>query len=247
MAKKLDEQLQRLDSNNAVYLQPSDDRQIDQVFMKLVCEFCMEYASGENVLEMGAGDQVMTPLLCKKYTNVTTIEGSETLLANLRDKMSNAQNWNGIHTLFEDYIPQDRYDLVFCTYVLEHVEYPSDLLRLIADKWLNSDGNVVIAVPHALSLHRRLAMQIGLVSHLSELGSTDAALEHFHCFSFVEMEKIIAQSGLRTKKRSGMFCKPLPNINLSSLSQRQLEGLFRLGCELPIEYSAALFYLCGKS
>jgi 2-polyprenyl-3-methyl-5-hydroxy-6-metoxy-1,4-benzoquinol methylase len=247
MSKKINEHLQRLDANNMVYLQPTDDRQIDQLFMKLVCEFCMDYANGENVLEMGAGDQVMTPLLCKKYKSVTTIEGSQTLLENLRDKLSSTQNWRGIHTLFEDYIPQDRYDLVLCTYVLEHVEYPSDVLRLIADKWLTPDGNVVIVVPHALSLHRRLAQQIGLVSHLSELGSTDVALEHFHCFSFVEMEKLIAQSGLRIKKRSGMFCKPLPNIDLSALSQRQLEGLFRLGCELPIEYSAALFYLCGKS
>ncbi len=41
----------------------------------------------------------------------------------------------------------------------------------------------------------------------------------------------------------GMFTKSLPNSFLTNCNSEQLSGLFELGLELPIEYSAGIFFL----
>jgi 2-polyprenyl-3-methyl-5-hydroxy-6-metoxy-1,4-benzoquinol methylase len=231
-----------LDANAATYLNPTPDRRVDQVFMDLVSDFVIGRLSGDRVLELGAGDQIWTPKLAKKFRSVTTVDGSAELLKALTPRLQGVV-WQPVCSLFEDYEPAERFQTVLMTYVLEHVEDPAALLRRAREKWLNEGGTVAVVVPHALSLHRRLAVAMNLIPFAGWLGETDRRLEHHHCFAWYDLERLLSDSGFRVVERHGLLAKPLPNSMLVSCDRQQLEGLFRLGLELPIEYAGAVYFL----
>ena len=99
------------------------------------------------------------------------------------------------------------------------------------------------ALPRALSLHRRLAVQMRLASCPDELGETDRRLGHKRVFRHDTMRNTLEQAGFEVIEQFGMICKALPNILLANCNDDQLRGLFELGCALPIEYSGAIGFI----
>ena len=155
--------------------------------MDMVAEYIIGKMSGERILELGAGEQVWTPRMVARFPHVTTLDGSPDLLESMTARLADtpgATRWAPVHTYFEDYVPEQRFDTVVATYVLEHVTDPALIVRLANTKWLKPGGQLVVAVPHGLSLHRRLAVKMGLASRPDELGETDQRLGHKHCFTY---------------------------------------------------------------
>lgn len=230
-----------LDVIASEYTEPTPDRIVDQKFFNFISRYVVSRLTAENVLELGIGDQVWTPLLTEKFTHVTTVDGSEHLLKAMQKKLA-ANNWTPVYSLFEEYEPERRYDMVLATYVLEHVDDPLLVLQLARRRWLKEGGRIVVVVPHALSLHRRLAVETGISAYPAQLGDTDRRMGHKHCFSCFDMEALIVDAGFRVIESKGMMIKVLPNRLLTELSNDQLEGLFKLGLTLPIEYSGAIYF-----
>lgn len=231
-----------LDSFKNEYLSPSPDREVDQNVLELAADYVIARLEGETVLELGVGDQVWTPKLADKFERVTTIDGSEELLAAMQNKLA-TKNWAPVVSYFEEYQPEELFDAVLMTYVLEHVDDPFLILQRARRHWVKESGSIAVVVPHALSLHRRLAVKMGLSSYCGELGDTDRRMGHKRCLTCFEMEKMIVDAGFVITERKGMFTKALPNSMLTQCTHDQLRGLFELGLELPIEYSAAIFFL----
>ena len=231
-----------LDAKQHEYLNPTQDRMADQKIIRLVADYAIGRVEGERVLEMGVGDQIWTPRLVKKYKHVTTIEGSQVLLDAMR-KSLNVLSWTPVCTLFEEYEPKEKFDTVFATYVLEHVDDPAAIVRQVKEKWLKPGGKLVVIVPHALSLHRRLAVCMGMIKYPGDLGEADHLVEHHRCFTCYEMHKLLVEAGYKVVESKGMITKVLPNSMLAQCTDEQLRGLFNLGLELPIEYAGAIYFL----
>ncbi len=235
-----------LDENSPEYLAPEPDRVVDQKILAMVADYLIPKVPAGNVLELGVGDQVWTPKLLAHCRHVATVDGSRVLLGHMEAALAGSalrERWTPEVSLFEEYAPKERFDAVAATYVLEHVEDPLRILKLARERWLRSGGTILTAVPHALSLHRRLAVKMGLIQNPSELGETDFRMEHMRCLTWTQMRDLLEQAGFRVAQYGGMFTKPLPNAMLTGLSDAQLRGLFELGTELPIEYSAAIYFL----
>ncbi len=224
------------------YLFPKPDRKVDQKIMELVSEFVISRLTGSRILELGIGDQIWTQKLLNKFADVTSVDGSADLLSAMQKKVT-GENWTPVLSSFEEYQPDQLFDTVLITYVLEHVDDPFLILRRARHKWLKEGGRLTVVVPHALSLHRRLAVKMGYLIHCEELGETDRRMGHKRCFTCYEMEKMIVNSGFKIVEKKGMFTKVLPNSMLVQCSDEQLQGLFKLGFELPIEYSAIIYFL----
>lgn len=230
----------RLDGLRDRYLEPTPDRRVDQYFMQLLADALVPSIRGPRVLELGVGDQVWTPRLCAAVPQVTTVEGARTLLEPLRERMM-SPGWTGVHALFEDYLPTERFDGVVATFVLEHVDDPTVIVERAARHWLRPGGELHVVVPHAHSLHRRLAVVMGLAEHVTDLGPTDQYLDHRRCFTLAALAALLGRAGFAIEERRGFLCKPLPNRDLVNLTSPQLAGLFQLGCELPIEFAATIY------
>jgi trans-aconitate methyltransferase len=235
-----------LDEFLPVYFDLTPDRIVDRKSMEFILEFVLPRIRGNRVLELGAGDQIWAPKLVERFHDVTTIEGSAELLKALERRLGPKTNWRGIVALFEDYRPAKPYDVVIATYVLEHVDDPEQILRIAHDYWLKSNGQIAIVVPHSLSLHRRLAVAMGLQQYPGELGETDRRVGHKRCLSFCEMEHLLWRTGFKVVEKRGFWTKVLPNAMLTHCTDEQLRGMFRLGMELPIEYAGIIYYLSER-
>jgi 2-polyprenyl-3-methyl-5-hydroxy-6-metoxy-1,4-benzoquinol methylase len=234
-----------LEQINAEYLNPTPDRGVDQKILDFVSDFVISRLSGDRILELGVGDQIWTPKLLDKFDDVTSVDGSSGLLAAMQEKLG-GKRWTSVCSLFEDYQPERTFDTVLATFVLEHVDNPEQILQLANQCWLKPGGRLAIVVPHALSLHRRLAVKMGLASYCGELGETDRRIGHKHAFTCYGMEKMLVEAGFQIIEQKGMFTKVLPNKMLVPCSDEQLRGLFELGLDLPIEYSTTIYFLAEK-
>jgi trans-aconitate methyltransferase len=242
----LREQLhEELETVKKEYLQPTPDRQVDTSIAQFISDFVISRLSGTRLLELGVGDQIWTPKLVEKFPHVTSIDASQELLDVMGSTLAakgKADRWTPVTTYFEDYVPEQRFDSMVATYVLEHVDDPAEIIGRANTHWLEPGGLISIVVPHALSLHRRLAVKMGMNAWPGQLGETDRRLGHKNCFTCYDMEKLLVDAGFEIVERRGMFTKLLPNILMVPCSEQQLRGMFELGLDLPIEYSSAIYF-----
>lgn len=219
----------------------SPDREVDRVILGFVADYVIPRLPGKRVLELGLGDGVWTPKLAAAFPELVSVDGSWELVNRAVEG-----GFYAVHSLFEDYTPALRFDTVIASYVLEHVDDPKVIVERARDVWLKPGGHLAVVVPHALSLHRRLAVRMGLSSHPGQLGPSDERMGHQRCFDCFEMERLLIDCGFSVRDRRGMFCKVLPNSMLAGCSGAQLRGMFELGLDLPIEYAASAYFLAQK-
>ena len=231
-----------LDGVSGEYIEPTPDRVVDQKLFEYISDYVIGRLEGTRVLELGVGDQAWTSKLLERFPDVTTVDGSARLLDVARRHLQDNSRWTPVHALFEEYTPDEPFDLVLATYVLEHVDSVEAILERARQHWLVPGGRIAVAVPHALSLHRRLAVTMGLANHVSELGETDARMGHRRCMTWQELEADLVNAGFEVVERKGLFTKALPNSALTACTDEQLKGLVELGLELPIEYSATIYF-----
>ena len=224
------------------YLQPSPEQEVDHFLISVIAEWAIPRLPGGRILELGAGHGVWTPKLLSAFAHVTTVDRSLRLLEAVAANLPSTVNWTPVCATFEEFQPETQFDTVLATYVLEHVESPLNLLMRIR-QWLRPGGTLALIVPNGLSLHRRLAVIMGLQSSPTQLGPTDKRLEHRHSFTPAETDGLLTDAGFRIMCRLGLIAKTLPNSLLVHCSPEQLRGLVLLGLELPIDMAGALFYL----
>ena len=116
-----------------------------------------------------------------------------------------------------------------------------------AARWLKPQGRLIVIVPNALSLHRRLAVAMGLTRAADELGESDVRLGHRWVFTIARMEANLAKAGLKVVRQAGWLTKPLPQAMMTDYSDALLEGLMKLGDELPMEHACFLAFDCRRA
>lgn len=140
---------------------------IDKRLIVFRFETLSPWLSGRHCLELGPGSGDSTFALLEIFESVTVVEGSQTLLSNLpaHPKLEK------IHSLVENFEPQKAFDFILADHVLEHVEDPRTILKPMKN-WLAPGGKIVVGVPNANSLHRLIALKMGLPPSLSSMKET---------------------------------------------------------------------------
>ncbi len=196
------------------------------------------------MLELGFGDDRWTEKLVARFGHSHVVDASEQLLETARAKYG--ARIHTYHSFFEEFAPPLLFNTVVASYVLEHVTDAVVVLRRAAE-WLAPGGHVIAVVPHADSLHRRLAVCMGLQPITTQLGPTDAKLGHRRVHTIEHMEREIAAAGLRVVRKRGTLCKPLPQGMMTGLSEQQLQGFMKLGDEMPMEYASSISFDCVRA
>lgn len=194
---------------------------------------------GSTCLELGPATGYMTKLLAGHFESVTAIEGSSSLLA----KIPEYKNVKKIHSLFEAYETDDRFDTIVCNHVLEHIEHPVPLLKKMRS-WLSLGGIIIIGVPNAKSFHRLAAVEMGLLKSEYELNDRDHALGHYRVYDQSTLKRDIAEAGLHIFAEGGIFMKFLSNKQtIELLSPEIIEAYFKLGDHYAAN-SAEIYCAC---
>ena len=183
-----------------------------------------------NVLEMGPAEGVMTELLASTGKAMTVVEGSSLFCNSLRQRLPSIRV---VHTLFEDFDPEDGFDNIIMGHVLEHVEDPLDIVTRVR-RWLKPGGCVFAAVPNARSLHRQAAVIMGLLSREDELNQRDQHHGHRRVFNPESFRSAFTQAGLRVDIFGGYYLKPISAGQIESdWSPAMIEAFMQMGERYP--------------
>lgn len=238
------EEINALEKIAAEYVQPDPGRLVDKKNIAMIADRVMSWIKGPEVLEMGFGDDEWTSRIVRKFGHSNIIDAAKILLEIPKEKYGDAVTT--YHSLFETFVPDKKFDTVIASFVLEHVEDPVSVLKDTLG-WLNDDGKLIAIVPHADSLHRRLAVTMGLQEKTSDLGGTDIRMGHRRVYDLASFEDDIKAAGYNIEMKKGFLIKLIPQSLMANFSDEMLKGLMELGDQIPIEYTASIGFVCIKA
>ncbi|HWV86675.1 MAG TPA: class I SAM-dependent methyltransferase [Capillimicrobium sp.] len=212
------------------YLAQIDDLDIEELQQALsMGPISRAVAGAERVLEMGYGTGLTVRELQARDVPIEVLEGSPLLVEEARRHHPGLVVHEG---LFETYAPGPVYDAVLALHIAEHVDDPRSLFAHVAT-WLRPGGRFVVAVPNAESLHRRLAVAMGLQERLDSKSQRDVLLGHQRVYTLDWLRSDVEAAGLRVVDELGWFIKTVPNSMMADYDESLLRALFDVSAELP--------------
>ena len=217
----------------------------DQVPDKFIEDICQQHccdwlqtliAPSDRVIELGYGEGITLSRLAPRAGHYTVVEGAQSLVDLMREKHPEV---DAAHALFEAYRPQEPCDKLLALHVLEHVDEPVTLLRHLRH-WLRPEGELVVVVPNRDSLHRQLAVLMGLQPALDTLSARDRVVGHQRVYDLASLEADLLDAGFEPFDRRGFFLKTLPNGMMLDHSPALVQALNQLGDRLPVTMTANL-------
>lgn len=160
------------------------------------------------------------------------------------------KNITFIYSLFEELKYQEEYDNVFCSYVLEHVKEPMEILE-VAYRALKPGGRLFITVPNATALSRQMALDMNLINDLYELTENDMLHGHRRVFDLHSLRELLDQSPFIVCKSGGTFVKEFADFQLDQMidqkiiGEEQMYGMQKLAERYP-ELSGSIYAVCEK-
>jgi SAM-dependent methyltransferase len=202
-----------------------------------------------SALELGSFKGDFTKRLLQLFPSITCVEASSAAIAEAKQMLPDKIRF--IEGTFESLDLQEKFDNIFLTHVLEHVDDAVGVLRRINDEWLCDKGRLFLVCPNANAPSRQIAVKMELISHNSAITPGEAKHGHHRTYSLDTLERDAVAAGLRVVQRSGIFFKALANfqwdkiLNTDVISQEYLDGCYALGQVYP-DLCASIFLLCEK-
>ena len=211
-------------------------------FIEDICQqYCCDWLASlirpqDRVVELGYGEGITLSRLGSRAGRYTVVEGAGSLVSEIRKRHAGV---DVVHALFEDYRPTEPYDRLLALHVLEHVDDPVALARHLRG-WLAPQGEIVVVVPNRESLHRRLAVLMGLQPALDSLSPRDLLVGHQRVYDLETLEQHLQEAGFEPFERRGFFLKTLPNGMMLDHSSELIQALNVLGDQVPVTMTANL-------
>jgi 2-polyprenyl-3-methyl-5-hydroxy-6-metoxy-1,4-benzoquinol methylase len=220
----MNDYIARLEEIAEVHLQKHPAHIVDNKALALDRAKMIPFIKGPKVLELGCGDGDWTPEMIQIFGSSYVVDASRKLLDNVRKV--NGEKVITFESLFEEFEPPDglKFNTVVATHVLEHVDDPVAVLKQ-AKKWLAPDGVVLIIVPNAMSIHRQLAVLMGIQETVYDFSPRDHEVGHQRVYDMQAMRKDVAQAGYEILFERGLFLKVLPNGMMTEFSDALLKAL----------------------
>lgn len=189
---------------------------------------CLEYAKGLTALDIPCGDGLITAELVKHFSKVVGVDASFTHLEKAKKRLPAVEFYHG---LIEDFSYPYKFDNIFMLNVLEHVAAP--VLSLANMKTLLAQGGrLIIHVPNAEALNRKIAVEMGTLLSCEELSPFDIQIAgHRRAYTMDTLIKDVEAAGLSVKATGGVFLKMLSSPQMDWFLRNGLwqEGGFGWG------------------
>jgi 2-polyprenyl-3-methyl-5-hydroxy-6-metoxy-1,4-benzoquinol methylase len=206
---------------------------------------CLENARGTSLLDIACGDGMMTESFAKHFKRVVGVDASGKHLDMARKRVSQAEFYE---CLIEDFNLKEHFDSVFMLDLLEHVIDPIAVLKKAAG-FLSNDGVLIIHVPNAYAINRRLAVLMETLESCTELSPFDVQIAgHRRSYSMESLKKDIDQAGLHILQTGGIFYKMLSTPQMDWFLKNGLwesgHGWGRTGMETSKDWKAEFCRAC---
>jgi SAM-dependent methyltransferase len=214
----------------------SDDSSQQRLMRELEIRTFRPYVQGGRSLELGCEIGYMSELIAPLVDHLDIVDGSQEFLDQTSKR--NLPNAHYHCCLFEEFQPEQPYDSVFASHVLEHLLDVATVLKMVKHA-LTPQGCLLVAVPNARALSRQLARQMGLIDSLTGLTPNDLRGGHRRVYDRVSLNRDLEAAGFEIVAQGGIFFKFLADFQMDRmidsgiLGAEQCEGLYRLGFEYP--------------
>ena len=193
---------------------------------------------GDRVLELGAATGLMTAELAGEGRAIEAVDRSAPYLERLR-----ARGLPGVTAREGDVEAVDvpgPFEHVLATNLLHELGDPSAFLAACRER-LAAGGLLHVSLPNPRSLHRIMAVELGMLGSLHDLSTRG---ERYGTRRLLDAEEVVGLArgaGLECAHREGVLVKPFDNARMASLPPELLEGLDRLARHLPEHGAMNLF------
>ena len=213
------------------YLNAADDTidQFERAQLHSVPRLIEAIAGRAPVLEMGFGTGHITAELLRCGVPLEVVEGSPVLVDEARRRHPELAVH---HAMFETFEPETPYGALLALHVLEHVEDPVELLVAMRS-WLADDGTLVAVVPNAESLHRRIAVEMGLHERLDHLSPSDHLIGHQRVYDLDGLTRDLDLAGFDVTFDFGYLLKTVPNSMMLDYPMEMIEALNTISDRIP--------------
>lgn len=234
------EERKRVSDASEWYLKEQLD--FDKRLIRFRYQTLKPFLLGPEGLELGPAEGEMTRFLVQDFARLTVVDGAGELLACIPDEPSLIK----VHALFEEYVPDRQFNTIVMEHILEHVEQPVALLQRVKG-WLGPGGRLLAGVPNGHSIHRLVAVKMGLLKEPCELNQRDLALGHRRVYTPQTLRHDLETAGLHVAEMGGVFFKPLSNQQIQDhWTEEMVQGFYELGKDFPA-YAAELYAVCELS
>ena len=153
--------------------------------------------SNPKILDIGCGNGDVARNLNNLNYIIDGITISEQEATNSRNVMRNVFIYNLENGLPLDLL-EEKYDIIICSHVLEHICYPTNLLRDIKNI-LSDRGILIVCLPNLLHYKSRLELLKGNF-HSSELGGIWDST-HFKWYTFKSGQLLLEKNSFIVKSK----------------------------------------------
>ena len=149
-------------------------------------------APGQSVLELGTGPGTVTRILHSKGCKVTGVEMDPETLAMCAPFCERSLQANLEDPHWHASLAGEKFDVVMCADVLEHLRDPRPLLSLL-QQFLNDTGCVLMSLPNATHLSVVASLMVGRFPYQSK-GLLDNT--HLRFFGRDDIDALLRECGL---------------------------------------------------
>lgn len=206
---------------------------------------CLEHARGRSLLDMPCGDGTLTTMMAPSFQRVVGVDASASHLSIAKQKLPHVEFH---HNLIEDIEIVEKFDTITMINVLEHVNDPIVVLKKAAG-FLADGGILIVHVPNAYAVNRRIAVLMGTLESCEELSPFDLQIAgHRRSYSMQTLRLDIERAGLNILRTGGIFYKILSTPQMDWFLKNGLwdsgHGWGRTGMETARDWKAEFCRAC---
>jgi 2-polyprenyl-3-methyl-5-hydroxy-6-metoxy-1,4-benzoquinol methylase len=219
-----------------------------EVMHPLMLRKLIEHRGSGKVLEIGSHYGIFTEKILDHYPDLTCVEVSTEAFQKLKLRIGNRAVLHNV--AIENIEGLETYDIVIMTHVLEHVDNPIQILETLS-KYLTPNGILFVVVPSATAASRQIAVEMGLITHLTAVTEAEKQHGHQRTYTLDTLKRDAREAGLNFIKTGGIFFKGLANfqfdqaISAGIVTDEYLEACYALGDKYP-ELCASLFLVGSR-
>ena len=219
-----------------------------EVMHPLMLRKLIEHRSSGKVLEIGSHYGIFTEKILDHYPDLTCVEVSNEAFQELKKRIGNRAVLH--NSAIEDVQELEKYDIIIMTHVLEHVDDPVRIIEVLKNL-LTPTGILFIVVPSATAASRQIAVEMGLISHLTAVTEAEKQHGHQRTYTLDTLKHNARAAGLKIVNTGGIFFKGLANFQFDQaipagiVSPEYLEACYSLGDKYP-ELCASLYLVGAK-
>jgi 2-polyprenyl-3-methyl-5-hydroxy-6-metoxy-1,4-benzoquinol methylase len=218
------------------------------VMHPLMLRKLMKYRKTGKTLEVGSHYGIFTEKILTHFPDLTCVEISTEAFDKLKQRIGARAKLH--NSPIEEIEGIGKFDIIIITHVLEHVDDPIEILATLRD-FLEPNGIIFAVVPSATAASRQIAVEMGLISHLTAVTEAEKNHGHQRTYTLDTLKRDAREAGLHVVNAGGIFFKGLANFQFDQaipagiVSSEYLEGCYALGDKYP-ELCASLYMVSSR-